>query len=93
MNKKDKQPNSNHSQDLLEKAQFYILNRCYSEAIKILKKLVSDEEAGPHAYYLYGLAFEGSNDLEEAKQAFRRVLELAPDHAEAREHLDRLIDG
>jgi tetratricopeptide (TPR) repeat protein len=78
-------------QEKLEKAQFYILNQKYSEALKMLKDVVEAEEANPHAYYLYGLALEGSNNREEAKKFFRRVLELDPDHTEAREHLDRLI--
>jgi len=90
MNKEDE---INETQDLLEKAQFYILNQKYSEALKILKRLTAEEDAGPHTFYLYGLALEGSNSFEEAKGAFRRVLELAPDHKEAHEHLDKLIDG
>ncbi|MBN2380303.1 tetratricopeptide repeat protein [candidate division WOR-3 bacterium] len=93
MNKKNSQENRDQLQDLLEKAQFYILNQKYSEAIKILRKLIEVEDASPHTFYLYGLACEGTNDLEEAKKAFRRVLELSPDHNEAHQHLDRLIDG
>jgi chemotaxis protein methyltransferase WspC len=78
-------------QEKLEKAQFYILSQKYSEALKMLKDVVETEDANPHAYYLYGLALEGSNNREEAREYFRRVLELDPDHTEAREHLDRLI--
>lgn len=77
--------------DLLEKASFYILNHKYSEAAKVLKKAVNIDEADPHAHYLYGLALEGSNELEEAKKHFRRVLEIDPNHPEAQQHLARLI--
>lgn len=79
------------AQEKLEKAQFYILNQKYSQALKILKGVVEAEEANPHAYYLYGLALEGSNNREEARKYFRRVLELDANHTAAREHLDRLI--
>ncbi len=77
--------------DLLEKASFYILNHKYSEAAKVLKKAVLIDESDPHVHYLYGLALEGSNELEEAKKHFRRVLEIDPDHPEAQQHLARLI--
>jgi len=69
--------------ELLEKAEFYILNQKYSEALKILKDVATLENSNPHAHYLYGLALEGSNE--------REVLELDAGHAQAREHLDRLI--
>lgn len=82
---------NNYTQDRLEKAEFYILNQKYSEALKILKEVVDSDEANPRAHYIYGLALEGSNQQEEAKKQFRRVLELEPDHVEAQEHLDRLI--
>lgn len=77
--------------ELLEKAEFYILNQKYSEAVKILKQAVAMNEESPHANYLYALALEGSNEQEKAKQHFRRVLELDPEHTEAKNHLDRLI--
>ncbi len=94
MNSNDKNINDNHIdefQELLEKAQFYILNQKYSEAEKILKKIVAKNDTNAHAFYLYGLAMESSNHHEDAKKHFRRVLELEPNHVEAREHLDRLI--
>jgi len=77
--------------ELLEKAEFYILNQKYSEAVKILKQAIATDDEDHHAHYLYGLALEGSNEQEEAKKHFRRVLELDPEHTEARAHLDRLI--
>ncbi|MBD3285112.1 tetratricopeptide repeat protein [candidate division WOR-3 bacterium] len=89
----NKEEEFDETQDLADKAQFYILNQKYSEALKILKKLTAEENAGPHIFYLYGLALEGSNSFEEAKNAFRRVIELDPEHKEARQHLDKLIDG
>lgn len=88
MNDNDQQERFN---ELLEKAQFYILNQKYSEAVKILKQAIAADEESPHAHYLYGLALEGSNQQEEAKQHFRRALELDPEHTEAKNHLDRLI--
>jgi len=92
MSKKNKEQETvNHNQERLEKAEFYILNQRFSEAIKTLKAVVAAEDATPRAHYIYGLALEGSNEQEEAKKHFRKVLELDPDHAEAREHLDRLI--
>lgn len=84
-------PRQERFKELLEKAEFYILNQKYSEAAKILKQATATDDEDPHAHYLYGLALEGSNEQEKAKQHFRRVLELDPEHAEAKTHLDRLI--
>jgi Tfp pilus assembly protein PilF len=84
-------PRQERFKELLEKAEFYILNQKYSEAAKILKQAIATDDEDPHAHYLYGLALEGSNEQEKAKQHFRRVLELDPEHAEAKTHLDRLI--
>ena len=85
--------NENHdlTKDIQEKAEFYILNQKYSEALKILKPVVETEDASAHAHYLYGLALEGTNQQEDAKKHFRRVIEIEPDHTEAHEHLDNLI--
>lgn len=93
MNKKNSNNDREQDEfkDLLEKAEFYILNQKYSEAVKVLKKAIASDDSNPHAHYLYGLALEGSNEQEDAKMCFRRALELDPKHTEAQEHLDRLI--
>jgi len=77
--------------ELIETAEFYILNQKYSEAAKVLKDTVEIDEANPLLHYLYGLALEGTNDFENAKREFRRALELDPEHTEAKDHLDRLV--
>jgi Flp pilus assembly protein TadD len=78
--------------DLVELAGFYILSQRYDEAIKALRRAEKIHKTDPRLYYNLGIAYEALNETSEAREAFRLVLKLAPDHKSAQEHLDKLIE-
>lgn len=83
---------SNDYDDLLELGNFYILSQEFEEAIKILKKAEKLEKRDAKLFYSLGIAYEGLSDRDNARDAFRSALTLNPDHKQAQEHLDRLIE-
>ncbi len=78
--------------DLVELAGFYILSQRYDEAIKVLRRAEKMRKTDARLYYNLGIAYEALNEMNEAREAFRLVLKLAPDHKSAQEHLDKLIE-
>lgn len=77
--------------DLIELGDFYILSQRYDEAIKVLKKAERIRKTDSRLYYNLGIAYEALNEVGKARDAFRLVLKLEPEHKSAQEHLDRLI--
>ncbi len=77
-------------EDLLETGQFYLLNQKFSEAIKKFKEALKLKPDDPKIYFQLGLAYEGACQINEAKEMFRKVLELDASSKEASEHLERL---
>ncbi len=77
-------------EDLLETGQFYLLNKNYEEAIEIFKKALAIKE-DYFIYYQLGIAYEGLNQFAEAKEMYRKSLELNPDFKEAHKRLDELV--
>jgi tetratricopeptide (TPR) repeat protein len=78
--------------DLVELSDFYILSQKFDEAIKVLKKAEKITKTNPKLYYNLGIAHEGLNEYDEARDAFRLALKLDPTFKSAQEHLDRLIE-
>ena len=78
------------SQDLFELGQFYLLNQKFSEAIKKFKEALKLKPDDSKIYFHLGLAYEGACFISEAKEMFRKVLELDSSSKEAATHLDRL---
>ncbi len=78
--------------DLVELAGFYILSQRYDEAIKVLRRAEKMRKTDARLYYNLGIAYEALNEMNEAREAFRLVLKLDPDHKSAQEHLDKLIE-
>lgn len=78
--------------DLLELGNFYILSQEFEEAIKVLKKAEKIVQRDDRLFYFLGIAYEGLNDHDHARDAFRLALTLNPNHRQAQEHLDRLIE-
>jgi Flp pilus assembly protein TadD len=78
--------------DLIELGDFYILSQRYDEAIKVLKKAEKIKKTDPRLYYNLGIAYEAMNEVSDARDSFRLVLKLEPEHKSAQEHLDRLIE-
>ncbi len=78
--------------DLIELSDFYMLSQKFEEAIKSLKKAEKIQKNNPRLYYNLGIAYEGLNEKDKARDAFRLALKLKPDFQSAQEHLDRLIE-
>ncbi len=78
--------------DLIELSDFYILSQKFEEAIKSLKKAEKIKKNNPKLYYNMGIAYEGLNEKDMARDSFRLALKLDPDFKSAQEHLDRLIE-
>ncbi len=76
--------------NLLEEAKFYILNNRFEEAEKYLKALLKEQPGNVEALFYMGLLNELLNRLTEAREYYEKVLELAPNHDGAEEHLSRL---
>ncbi len=78
--------------DLLEISDFYILSQKFDEALKALKKAEKLKKGNAQLFFKIGLAYEGLNDIEQARKAYRKALEIDDNYKEAREHLERLIE-
>ena len=76
-------------EELIEKGQFYLLNKQYSKAIEKFKKALGMNPNSASTLFYLGLAYEGSGYNEEAKEMYRKVLEIDPNHQEAKSHLMR----
>jgi len=46
----------------------------------------------PELYNNLGMAYEGLSEKDKARDSFRLVLKLNPNHKSAQEHLTRLIE-
>lgn len=77
-------------EDLLEVGRFYLLNKRYKEAIEIFKKALKIKEESS-IYYQLGIAYEGLNEIDKAKEMYRKSLELNPNFKEANKRLDELV--
>jgi tetratricopeptide (TPR) repeat protein len=63
----------------------------FSNVFEVLGKVGESEEAFAYdTHYLYGLAYAGLEQRDEARIAFQRAIDVEPDRLEAREALDRL---
>lgn len=78
--------------DLLELGNFYILSQKFEEAIKVLKRAEKINKMNPELYYNLGMAYEGLNEKDKARDSFRLVLKLNPDYKSAQEHLIKLVE-
>jgi len=78
--------------DLLEIGEFYILSQKFDEALKTLKKAEKIKKDNAQLYFNIGMAYEGLNDHEQARKAYRAALDINKEHKDAREHLDRMIE-
>jgi len=76
--------------ELLEEAKFYILNQNYEKAEQILKSLLKESPDDKEILYNLGLLYELTHDWGKAKDFFEKVLNLDPDHEQAKEHLERV---
>ena len=78
-------------EELLELGRFYLLNSKFEEAIAQFRKVAELSPDDPEVCYNLGISYEGLGMIEEAKDNFRKALDLDPGLKKAEEHLDKLI--
>ncbi len=77
-------------EDLLDQAKLMMFSQNYREAKKILEKLYKENPSDPEIIYHFALLKEILNAREEAKSLYKKILEVIPEHKEARERLKKL---
>jgi len=77
---------------ILETGKFYFLNQKYDKAIEMFKKGVEYFPEDADIHFNLGVAYEGINDLEHAKDCFERVLEINREYAQAEKHLEKIVN-
>ncbi len=78
-------------EDLLEVAKFNFLSSRYEEAIKTWKRILKLLPNDPQICYNIGIAYESLNQLDNAKEYFKKALESDPDNVQASEHLKKIV--
>lgn len=78
---------------ILETGKFYFLNQKYDKAIEMFRKGAESFPDDADIYFNLGVAYEGINDLEHAKDCFEKVLEIDREYAEAERHLEKIVNG
>ncbi len=78
--------------ELLEEAKFEMLTGDYDEAEKFLKQALKQEPNNIEALFNMGLLCEITHRQFEALRYFKKVLEIEPEHAEAKQHAERLAE-
>lgn len=59
-------------------AYVYLQDRQYQQAIEVAKKLKKNLPEKPHGFIVEGLAYQGLNDKEQSKAAFKAALKVSP---------------
>jgi len=75
-----------------EKGQFYFINGKYDNAIKEFIRALKLQPDNAEALYSIGIAYEGTNGYEKARESYLKALKSDPNHEPAKEHLNRLLD-
>lgn len=77
---------------MLDACEALMGQKCWADALQFAEKLVQDEDYGKAAVWLqYGECLYETQQLEEAEQAYQKVVELAPQHYEARKALSNIL--
>lgn len=77
---------------MLDACEALMGQKCWSQALQFAEKLVQDEDYGKAAVWLqYGECLYETQQLEEAEKAYQKVVELAPQHYEARKALSNIL--
>lgn len=77
---------------IIEVGKFYFLNQKFDEAIAEYQKAIALDFRSADAYYNLGITLEAISEIDAARDAFAKVLELEPDNKGAQEHYDRLVE-
>ncbi len=76
----------------LELGKLYFVNSEFDKAIETYRQILLKDATKVSAYYNLGMAYQASKMDEQAKQMFRKVLELDPDHKAAQEVLHKILN-
>ncbi len=79
-------------EELLEEAKFELVAGRYDKAEKFLKKILKDNPENIEALLNLGILYEIKHQDFKAMTCFNQVLEIDPEHKEAREHLEKLAE-
>lgn len=77
---------------ILEAGFFYFQNQNFKKAIKIFEEGLALFPDDTDIYYNLGIVYESINDIEKAKECFKRVLEIDKNNIDAKKHLENLIN-
>lgn len=83
----------NEKEKILEAAYFYFQNQKYKEAIKILKNGIKVFPDDVDIVYNLAILYESVNELDKAREFFKKVLKLDKNNEDAKKHLEKLING
>jgi len=78
---------------VLEAGSFYFLNQQFKMAIKIYKKGLKEYKNDTDLLFNLGIVYESINDIENAKDCFKKILEKEKNHEQAKKHFEKIIKG
>ena len=76
---------------LLELAKLYFINSKFDEAQKELNEVLKINPLNAQVYCNLGLIAEHKKDYEQAKQLYKKTLDIDAANKVAKEHLDKII--
>ncbi|MEN3045968.1 MAG: hypothetical protein ABDH49_03155 [Candidatus Hydrothermales bacterium] len=79
-------------EDLLDQAKLLILSQNYRKAKEILENLYKDNPSDTDIIYHLAIVKEILLEREEAINLYKKVIEIIPDHKEAKERLQKLME-
>ncbi len=79
-------------EDLLEEAKFEMVSRRYDKAERFLKRILKEDPKNIDALFNLGVLYEIKHQDSRAMEYFNQVLEIDPEHKEAREHAEKLTE-
>ncbi len=77
-------------ENILEEVKFYIMNRRYDEAEKILKEALKEQPFNEDLLYNLGLVYELRAEGQKAVETYRKIVELSPAGRRREDALKRL---
>ncbi len=77
--------------DAVEEATELLNEERFHEALVMLREIIKATPSNPYAYYFLGIGLYEVGELEPARDAYRAVLRLAPNHLGARVALSHVL--
>ena len=74
----------------MEEVKFYILNRRYDEAEKLLRKALKEHPYNEDLLYNLAIVYELRSEPRKAAEIYRKIVELSPEGNRIREAKKRL---